>query len=191
MIKRKLMTTQINATILSVEFNVMDGQYEYFKVNYLTDTKERKSYRGFQNMLKSNRVLNDQLRKAQPNDSVVLIMVPQAKNPKYMQLQSLEIKGQQAAQAIPAKTVSSSGGSTYETKEERAVKQRYIVRQSSISSAIELLTSNGLESTVGDVLNVAKQFEAFVFGEKLSGNTDQPANEYVDLNDDIPFDIPE
>lgn len=185
------MTTQINATILSVEFNVMDGQYEYFKVNYLTDTKERKSYRGFQNMLKSNRVLNDQLRKAQPNDSVVLIMVPQAKNPKYMQLQSLEIKGQQAAQAIPAKTVSSSGGSTYETKEERAVKQRYIVRQSSISSAIELLTSNGLESTVGDVLNVAKQFEAFVFGEKLSGNTDQPANEYVDLNDDIPFDIPE
>jgi hypothetical protein len=55
--------------------------------------------------------------------------------------------------------------STYETPEERAKKQVYIVRQSSIAQAVAYLTAKTDESmSVQDVLDVAKQFENYVFG---------------------------
>lgn len=54
-------------------------------------------------------------------------------------------------------------GSNYETSEERAARQRYIVRQSSVGAAIELLKANGAPFDTGNVIDVAKQFEAFVF----------------------------
>ena len=71
--------------------------------------------------------------------------------------------------------------STYETPEERAIKQVYIVRQSSISASINFLNHDG---DVGDVLRVAKQFEAYVFGK----DTEAPkevSNEFSDMEDDI------
>lgn len=72
--------------------------------------------------------------------------------------------------------------STYETPEERAVKQIYIVRQSSISAAINFF--NGDPRPVEDVLRVAKQFEDFVFGK----DTEAPkevSNDFSDMEDDI------
>jgi hypothetical protein len=66
--------------------------------------------------------------------------------------------------------------SSYETSEERAKKQIYIVRQSSISSAIELLSVGAkTPPTVDDVLAVAQRFEGYVFGTSIQ-----------DLADDIP-----
>jgi hypothetical protein len=62
-------------------------------------------------------------------------------------------------------------GSNYETKEERAQRQILIVRQSSLSSAVELL---GPGKSVDDVINVAKQFEAYVFGD-TEASDDIPA----------------
>jgi len=56
--------------------------------------------------------------------------------------------------------------STYETQEERARKQVYIVRQSSITAALGLLfhnRKNALPINVNEVIEVARQFEAFVF----------------------------
>jgi len=55
--------------------------------------------------------------------------------------------------------------STYETPEERAQRQILIVRQSSVSSAVNLL-STGAKSPpkVDDVISAAKQLEAYVFG---------------------------
>ena len=56
-------------------------------------------------------------------------------------------------------------GGDWETAEERAKKQVYIVRQSSISAAIALLDRNGVEApmTEEDVIESAKKFEAYVF----------------------------
>ena len=67
----------------------------------------------------------------------------------------------EAKQATPSATRVT--GSNYETREERQARQIYIIRQSSISSAIELL---GQGKTVSDVLNVAKQFEEYVIGKQ-------------------------
>ena len=71
-------------------------------------------------------------------------------------------------------------GSNYETKEERAARQVYIIRQSSISSAVELL---GQGKSVDEVLSVAKKFEEFVFAK--DPNPTKEVN-FDDLEDDIP-----
>ncbi len=56
---------------------------------------------------------------------------------------------------------------SYETAEDRAKKQIYIIRQSSISSAVELLKDHGTpeERSPEAVLAVAKQFVNFVLGD--------------------------
>lgn len=58
--------------------------------------------------------------------------------------------------------------STYETAEERAKKQVYIVRQSSISAAIDMLKTDKKAPSVTEVLDVARQYEAFVFGAAVA-----------------------
>lgn len=78
--------------------------------------------------------------------------------------------------------------STYETPEERAKKQVYIVRQSSISAAIAVLSVGAKAAPKSDdILALAKQFEDFVF----DNNKAEVANETIvkpdDMDDDIPF----
>lgn len=70
-------------------------------------------------------------------------------------------------------------GSNYETKEERAARQVYIVRQSSISSAIDFLKDSN--PSVEGVLQIAKQFEDYVFAEKKG------VEAIIDINDDVPL----
>jgi hypothetical protein len=66
-------------------------------------------------------------------------------------------------------------GSNYETKEERAARQILIVRQSSISSAVELVAATSTEpSTVENVIAIAKQFEEYVFDQENNTDEDVP-----------------
>lgn len=67
-------------------------------------------------------------------------------------------KPQADVQKAPIKT-------TYETPEERAQRQILIVRQSSLSSAVSLLTTAvKTPPKPSDVIAVAKEFETYVFG---------------------------
>lgn len=83
-----------------------------------------------------------------------------------------------------ATSVATPGGtkvpvkSTYETPEERAQKQIYIVRQSSLASAINLLALTKEPATKEKVLGLAKDFENYVFGEPFN---------IADTPDDIPL----
>lgn len=92
-----------------------------------------------------------------------------------------------AAKSEDAKTDSPRGSwgtkSTYETPEERAIKQLYIVRQSSISNALELLKVNNPKGgiTVDQVLDVAQDFVDFVYGNQENLGTSDTVNE------DIPY----
>lgn len=57
--------------------------------------------------------------------------------------------------------------SSYENAEERAQRQIYIVRQSSISNALEYIQAQGTKKfSEDDVIKTAKVFEAYVFGTK-------------------------
>jgi hypothetical protein len=97
-------------------------------------------------------------------------------------------------EAVPAGQATSSGGtasmasapaprSNYETAEERATRQVLIVRQSSLSSAIEFskLNSKKVPSTQ-EIIQIAREFEAFVFGK----STD-PVAGIGEMSDDIPY----
>lgn len=81
-----------------------------------------------------------------------------------------------------AQTATRVTGSNYETKEERAVKQRYIVRQSSLSNAISTLAiSSKSTPKSGEILELAKQFEEYVFATPSA--LDMLVNE---MDSDIP-----
>jgi hypothetical protein len=76
--------------------------------------------------------------------------------------------------AKPANTY----GKDFETREERAKKQVYIVRQSSIANAIALLSLGAKTAPkVGDVVAVARELETYIFEQqKLSGFEDMPSD---------------
>lgn len=85
-----------------------------------------------------------------------------------------------ATSATPARAVPQAAArSTYETSEERAVKQRLIVRQSSLAQAIAFLPKEAIQS---DVLDCAETFAEWVYEtpELEQQPTEWPAN-------DIPF----
>lgn len=96
------------------------------------------------------------------------------------------------ATASPAGTGTASKG-TWETPEERAKKQIYIVRQSSINAAIAMLTvGKKTEIKTEDVIGVAREFEAFVFStdsvEAVAGQDLLDIPGFEDLkSDDIPY----
>jgi hypothetical protein len=69
--------------------------------------------------------------------------------------------------------------STYETPEERAKKQVYIVRQSSISAAVATLSVGSKSVKSDDVIAMARQYESYVFG---TGFDDLPASD-IDLSE--------
>ena len=73
-------------------------------------------------------------------------------------------KGANASGATSVKVATS----TYETAEERKIKQLYIIRQSSISSALEYWKNIGYDNVrVPEVLAIAQEFVDFVYGNKF------------------------
>jgi hypothetical protein len=62
----------------------------------------------------------------------------------------------------------------YETPEERAGRQVSIVRQSCLKSAVELMREHTSDPSI--VINISKQFEAYVNGTSVA-----------DITDDIPY----
>ena len=76
--------------------------------------------------------------------------------------------------------------SNFETPEERAKRQVYIVRQSSIGHAIELLKTDNKTPDVQDVLATAKIFEQYVFGVNLDADPVEKLPKF-DEDEDIPL----
>lgn len=86
---------------------------------------------------------------------------------------SAQSSGQSVPRTVgPASTGSSNSSagttpprpSTFETPAERANKQVYIVKQSSLSSAIALAANNKEKSSPEDIIKTAQQFVDYVFG---------------------------
>jgi hypothetical protein len=72
--------------------------------------------------------------------------------------------------------------STYETPEERALRQRMIVRQSSLSNAIETLKTDKVSPKVEEVLSVAKIYFDWVMEKEQ-----EKVPDFSDMQDDIPL----
>lgn len=79
--------------------------------------------------------------------------------------------------------------SNYETAEERAARQVLIVRQSSVSSAVEFAVANKVKDPQ-EVIKIAQAFEAYVFGTAVTeappAMDEPPANFFEDFENDLP-----
>lgn len=101
---------------------------------------------------------------------------------------------QSASAAPPAATAAPKAGgaapakSTFETPEERAKKQIYIVRQSSLATAVDLLKTDKKVPSVDEVIAVAQQFSDYVFGADKKVAVDNPVKAPdLDPDEDIPM----
>lgn len=99
-----------------------------------------------------------------------------------------------ASGGSPEATTKASGSSgfaspksTYETPEERAKKQVYIVRQSSISAAIDTLKTDKKNPSKEEVVSVAKFYEAFVFGLETEPVKLADIPTFDDEEEDVPL----
>ena len=93
-----------------------------------------------------------------------------------------------AAPASPAKssTPTTPTKTTYETPEERAQRQILIVRQSSISSAVAVLTTGAKSPPKSsDVIALAKEFEAYVFGMEAVDTGPTGFDDLPDFNAEV------
>jgi len=73
------------------------------------------------------------------------------------------------------------GKSTYETPEERAKKQVYIVKQSSLTNALKFAKLNEEKPDVAGLITVAQQFTDWVFSSEQP-----PTEKLTDMSDDFP-----
>jgi len=81
------------------------------------------------------------------------------------------------------------GRSNYETPEERAQRQVYIIRQSSLSTAVAALSAGAKSAPKAeDILSLAKQFEDYVFNQmKEAEETTMVKVEEDDFDQALPF----
>ena len=92
---------------------------------------------------------------------------------------------QRGADPVATKPTTQPAKSTFETPEERAKKQVYIIRQSSLSTAVDLLKTDKKAPSVDEVIHVAKIFEDYVFGINLDAD---PVAKLPEIEeDDIPM----
>lgn len=122
-----------------------------------------------------------------PNKDVVYNVTLAKDDAGYWQWTSITT-GQNAPETTtnaPQRAPVASPKSTYETPEERALKQVYIVRQSSLGHAIETLKTDKKAPTKEEVVELATYYEKYVFGNSTLTSTD--VNMVLPpLDDDIP-----
>ena len=92
----------------------------------------------------------------------------------YWQWSGLGEDAKPATQAPQAAT--RVAGSNYETKEERALRQKYIVRQSSLTTAVAIMSVGAKNLDKYEVIALAEELEEWVFRTEID-----------EIEDDIPF----
>lgn len=151
---------QIEVLSVSVEDK---GKYKMMEVAYKSDGKvTSKKIMSFGNAAD----VFKRLLTSKPGDS---FSVKSEKNEKgywdWISISDGTTEGVSAA--APSRAANASPKSTYETAEERANRQVLIVRQSSLSNAVDYLALNTKKvPSVQEVVEVAKYFEDYVFGRK-------------------------
>jgi hypothetical protein len=95
----------------------------------------------------------------------------------FWEFKSLAATGE-TSNAVSSGTGGTTSGSTgtsrtsWETAEERAARQILIVRQSSLSTAVSFAEVSKTKPSVEEVIEIAKKFEAYVMGQKVTQTGD-------------------
>ncbi len=157
---------QIQIIGVSIEdVKTAKGGYQKADVAY---KNEQGKTEGRKVMSFANQKVFDTLKQAKSGDIFDVKSEKDANN--YWQWTSIIPSMSGSAPNVPAAPTRAPTGfpspkSTYETPEERAKKQVYIVRQSSISTAVEFSKNVKTLKSVEEVIATAKLFEEYVFAE--------------------------
>jgi hypothetical protein len=145
------------------------GSYPGARFSYRDDTGALKEKGFHANVFKFNAPLKVQLSNLKAGQPFVMNMEKEGEfwNVKSILPTSVPAASATVQEATKA-TPFTSPKSTYETPEERAKKQIYIVRQSCINYAI---LYKGAKANINEIITIAKQFEAHVFGEAFDDGT--------------------
>ena len=180
----------MNITILSVDVKTIPtakGSYQSAEVAYKNNT--------FQGKVEGKKVMSfgatagafKTLSQAQSGETYEVEVIKNDKG--YNDWTSLTPAGLSAASASAAPAASNSNKapqgatpvrSTYETPEERAAKQVYIIRQSSLNNALSMLAvASKSPLKLEDVLDVASKMETYV----LKGKGASEVSSFADFPD--------
>jgi len=143
------------------------GQYQTLQVSF---KNEQGQVQGKKLMSFSNPTVFKDIQGFAKGDRIDVLTV---KEGDYWQWKAIDKEGEAPPRAEAPKSTGGGGkviGSNYETAEERARRQVYIIRQSSLGTAVELL---GQGASVDDVVKTAKQFEAYVFSKEAELATEE------------------
>lgn len=149
-------------TINSVSVSKPAGKkYNVAEVDYNVDGQQARF--PFKIFDFSNPATFKALEKASPGDEFAITV---AKNDKGYDNWTSATKVAAGSGVAPSPARSAPSKSSYETAEERAARQRLIVRQSSLAQAITFLGGqNSAGTSTNDVLELAEVFTDWVFEE--------------------------
>jgi hypothetical protein len=179
----------MNITLLSVDIKTVPtakGSYQTADVAYKNNS--------FQGKVEGKKVMSfgatkdsfSTLALAQPGESYEVTIVKNDKGYNdWVSMAKAEAGANSPAVSAPAggKAPAATPRSTYETPEERAQRQVLIVRQSSLSAAVNLLLAGAkTPPPVENVLAIAKQFEDYVFGKQALGPISEMENDFPQVD---------
>ncbi len=177
--------SKFKATIVSVNLSVQvtkqdkSGTYEAFQIVYSDQYGKVKDLSKPVQGLKFKPKLKARLQELKQGDEVYLVMEKNAAG--YLELQDVvfddgsETTTQIAPDTKPAaKATGSYQERTWETAQERADKQRFIVRQSCLSNAIEVLKTGKGAVSADDAEALASRFETWVFRKHVDDLVNDP-----------------
>ena len=179
----------MNITLLSVDIKTVPtakGSYQTADVAYKNNS--------FQGKVEGKKVMSFGATKdsfsilalAQPGESYEVTIVTNDKGYNdWVSMAKAEAGASSPAVSAPAggKAPAATPRSTYETPEERAQRQVLIVRQSSLSAAVNLLLAGAkTPPPVENVLAIAKQFEDYVFGKQALGPISEMENDFPQVD---------
>lgn len=170
------------------------GSYQALEVTYKEVVGGKTATRKIMSFVKESKSAFDNLADAKFGDVYNVKMVKDAQDKYWVwtdaQKGTANAQGGAVQNDTGTKTTTTVGKGNWETAEERAARQVYIIRQSSLSTAAAVL-GVGTKSTpeANAVIEMAKQFEDYVFGK--AGVTDKETKDLIlntdEFNDQIPF----
>ena len=163
--------------------------YVQLDVAYKNLTREGK-IEGKKIMPFQNPDVHDNLQKATMGQVFEVTTVKEGEYWQWSNVQEVAKGGNMEPQTSAASSGYASKGtpspkSTYETPEERAARQRLIVRQSCLSNAVETLKvdKKGVDPT--EALKLAERYVGWVFGEEAKVDVPDVGFDYME--DDVPL----
>lgn len=177
---------ELNATVITVELDVEiekkdGGVYPGARLTYRGQDGKIVDQCFHNNTFKYNAALKKTLATLKQGDVITIV---KEKKGDYWNVTEIRKGGnsQNSSAMSPSSTPPKSGGN-WETLEERTKKQLYIIRQSSLGHAINLLASNaGKKNSPEDVISVATIFANYV----VSGLQLEGIEALMEMEDDIP-----